>query len=184
MSKYVENNLGKGEEIVLKAKKSIFCVFPQIIWFALMIVAFVYVKGSENDVKSALATGGFSVGSYSWVLLVIGALPLIVRLIVLWGMNLVVTNKRCLGKIGVLKIQALDYHIDKVDNVSLKAGIFGNLFHYHTVIVKGGGDDAVIKFIGISNANAFKNAVNEAVEKHAEEARRQQAEEIARAMGK
>ena len=121
---------------------------------------------------------------YLWILIVIGLLPLVIKAIILWGMNLAVTNKRVVGKVGVLKIQALDYHIDKVDNVSLKAGALANLFHYHTVIVKGGGDKAEIKFVGISNANEFKNAVNEAIEKHAAEARKQQAEEIAKAMSK
>lgn len=185
MSKYAENNLGRGEEIVLKAKKSIFCAFPQILFLILMIVAYVFVNSSIKDAEGKFGANPISgIGAYSWVLLILGALPLIVRLIVLWGMNLVVTNKRVIGKIGVLKIQALDYHIEKVDNVSLKAGVFGNLFHYHTLVVQGGGDNAQIKFIGISNANAFKNAVNEAIEKHEAEARKQQAEEIAKAMGK
>ncbi len=195
MSRYVENNLGRGEEIVLKAKKSFWCVVPQIVWFVLMVVLFFVLKNvlseprePENLEELALVMAGETLVSpivdYLWILIIVGLIPLIIRLIVLWGMNLAVTNKRVIGKIGVLKIQALDYHIEKVDNVSLKAGFLGNLFHYHTVVVKGGGDNAEIKFIGISNANQFKNAINEAIEKHADEARKQQAAEIAKAMGR
>lgn len=195
MSRYVENNLGKGEQIVLKAKKSIWCLMPQIVWFVLMLVLFFVLQNSlgkprqpetlEEAYRVAMGETLVSpIAEYLWILIVVGIIPVIIRAIVLWGMNLAVTNKRVIGKIGVLKISALDYHIDKVDNVSLKAGILGNLFHYHTIVVKGGGDNAEIKFIGVSNANQFKNAVNEAVEKHAEEARKQQAAEIAKAMGK
>ncbi len=185
MSSYVENNLGKDERVILKAKKSIFCIIPQAIFFVLVIIGYVVLSSELSKAEQAIGiaqSGGLS--SYLWIVLILGALPLIIKLIVLWGMNLAVTNKRVIGKVGVLKIQALDYHIDKVDNVSLKAGLWGNVFRYQTVVVKGGGDSAIIKFKGIANANQFKNAVNAAIEKHAEEARKQQAAEIAKAMGK
>ena len=192
MSQYVENNLGKGEEIVLKAKKSLWCLLPQVIASVVIIVAFFLLKSlleldEMEQVKYFFETGKKYVNPLSslvWVPFVLAIIIIGVKLLTLWGMNLAVTNKRVIGKIGVLKVQTLDYHIDKVDNVSFNGGLWGNLFRYYTVVVQGGGNNAKIKFIGIANANEFKNAVNEAIEKHAEEARKQQAEEIARAMGK
>lgn len=192
MSQYVENNLGKGEQIVLKAKKSFWCLLPEIISCIIIIGLFIALQNllelsDEEKMKYAFTHGELYVNPLEgkiWIPILVCVIIIGVQLIKLWGMNLAVTNKRVVGKIGVLKIQTLDYHIDKVDNVSFKAGLWGNIFHYYTVVVQGGGDNAKIKFIGISNANEFKNAVNEAVEKHAEEARKQQAEEIARAMGR
>ncbi len=192
MSKYVENNLGRDEEVILKAKKSFWCLIPQIISCIIILAIFFVANNALNlsqqdQVKYLIQTGKKYVNPLEgkvWIPIILCVIIIGLKLIKLWGMNLAVTNKRVIGKIGVLKIQTLDYHIDKVDNVSFKAGLWGNIFHYYTVVVQGGGDNAQIKFIGISNANQFKNAVNEAVEKHAEEARKQQAEEIARAMGR
>lgn len=192
MSQYVENNLGKGEQIVLKAKKSFWCLIPEIVSCIVIIVLFVLLKNvleldDQGKFEYAMTTGKLYVNPLAgkiWIPIFLCVIIIGIKLIKLWGMNLAVTNKRVVGKIGVLKIQTLDYHIEKVDNVSFKAGLWGNLFHYYTVVVQGGGDNAKIKFIGISNANQFKNAVNEAIEEHAEEARKQQAAEIARAMGK
>lgn len=183
---YAERNLNKNETIVLQAKKSFWAVVPVLLWCIVLLVAVIVVQvklgelvgnGSESEVANTIGLVLWGV----WALL--GLIPVIIKIIRLACTCLCITNKRVIGKVGVLKLSTLDYPIDKVDNVSLKAGIVGNIFHYHTVtVLGGGGGDAKIKFTGISNATKFKNSVTEAVEKHAEEARRAQAEEIARAM--
>lgn len=101
------------------------------------------------------------------------------------NMCLVVTDKRVLGKAGVLSMATLDYPIGKVDNISLNAGIFGNFFKYYSISIQTAGTDAKnkgLKFGGIKNAVEFKNLVVAAIEQHAENARKAQAEEIAKAM--
>ena len=73
--------------------------------------------------------------------------------------------------------------IDKIDNVSYNASFFGNIFKYATVQI--GSVSGEKKQIGaIGNARDFKNSVTDAIEKHAEEARKAQAAEIAAAMGR
>lgn len=190
MSNYAERNLNRDEKIVFEAKKNILALMPSIIWCVLalvgVIVGTVYLNANELAANIEIAS---DIAMYLtialWgVWLLIGVLPFLIKLIKLMTMCLCITNKRVIGKIGVLKIETLDYPIEKVDNVSMKAGMFGNLFHYHQVtVLGGGGGDAKINFVGISNASQFKNAVTAAVEQHAEEARKAQAEEIARAMG-
>lgn len=178
--RYIENNLNKNEHVVLEAKISWLTLVPSFIWLVLMfVVAFVLlgkIKVEDKDAKEIMAL--VKIG-----LLVIGFIPLLLRIIRNKSTNLAVTNKRVIGKTGVLKISTIDFHIDKVDNVSYRAGFFGNLFHYYTVEVKGGGDAKKSPFIpGISNAADFKNAVNEAVEVHAFEGRKEQAKLIGEAM--
>lgn len=181
---YAEKNLNRNEQIVFEAKKSFWAVVPSLIWcivlLAGVIVGTIFLGKTDVDVDTVIN----SITIVLWVLWALcGVLPIIVKIINLACCCLCITNKRVIGKIGVLRIHTLDYPIDKVDNVSLKAGAFGNMFHYHTVtVLGGGGGDAEIKFIGISNATQFKNSITEAVERHAEEARKAQAEEIARAM--
>lgn len=188
MSKYVERNLNNGEEIILKAKKSIWVLVPSIlIILACLIIAIVLqsIVLKEFNFPPQLSL-------FVWLILMIPSIGyFIIKFLKWYSMVLCVTNKRVIGKIGVLSIHALDFMITKVDNVSIQAGVFGNIFKYHTVIVRGGGDVEVVTrrknksknaFFGISNAREFKNLVNQAVEQHAADARKAQAEEIARAM--
>ncbi len=285
MSMYIENNLGKDEQIVLKAHKSILYLVAPIFWFVVVLVAAIalqvlvapyaspeglYVQSqtsmdmeyldrtwsalSEEEKQEALSDGDVislvelmlgghresvtweeyrkacrknfegehrmeweankdelmaelseeggmrmlvaNVGNYVslfiWGLfLLIGVIPFLQRLLRWLSIDLALTNKRVVGKLGILRINALDFHIDKIDHVQIKASIFGNLFHYYSlriVSVGGAGFDNRRNrankdtFVGISNAQDFKDSVTRAIELHAEEARKAQAEEIARAM--
>lgn len=144
--------------------------------------------------QSLLVNGGTYVNIVLWVLVIlIGVVPFVRRLLLWLSINLALTNKRIVGKVGILRVNSLDFHLDKIDHVQIKASIFGNLFHYYTLrVVSVGGagfDNGRTKtdkdtFVGISNAQEFKDMATRAIEVHAEEARRAQAEEIARAMGK
>ncbi len=144
--------------------------------------------------QQLLVNSGTYVNIVLWVLVIlIGVVPFVRRLLLWLSINLALTNKRIVGKVGILRVNSLDFHLDKIDHVQIKASIFGNLFHYYTLrVVSVGGagfDNGRTKtdkdtFVGISNAQEFKDMATRAIEVHAEEARRAQAEEIARAMGK
>lgn len=180
MSKYAENNLRKDEVIVCKAKKNFLAAFPQILLFVICvaggIVAWVMLPPVED---------GRSVGWIPFlVLLAFGTLVLLVKIIRIITLELAVTNKRVIGKVGIIAVKSLDYPIEKVDNISIKNSFWGAIFHFTTVVVLGGGSEARIEFKGISNANEFKNTVTDAIEQHAKDARKHQAEEIAAAMGR
>ncbi len=144
--------------------------------------------------QQLLVNGGTYVNIVLWVLFIlIGILPFVRRLLLWLSINLALTNKRIVGKVGILRVNSLDFHLDKIDHVQIKASLFGNLFHYYTLrVVSVGGagfDNGRTRtdkdtFVGISNAQEFKDMATRAIELHAEEARKAQAEEIARAMGK
>ena len=130
---------------------------------------------------------------YSWIpISLLGSISLIKRLINFFTMSLAITNKRVVGKIGLLRIYALDIHIDKIDHVEISASFLGRLLRYYTLrvfSVGGTGMDSKRitrddngKFVGITNATEFKNVVNRAIELHADEARKAQAAENAAAM--
>ncbi|MDE7296553.1 MAG: PH domain-containing protein [Clostridia bacterium] len=189
MSNYVEKNLTQGEIIVLKAKKSFLALIPHFLWLIITLVGVIWLTKflSGTVSETAGAEGATSkVALILWgVWVLIGILPLLIGILQLVCMNLCITNKRVIGKVGVLRVNTLDYPIQKVDNVQMSAGFWGRIFRYSWISVRGGGSDPKemkLKFKGISNAAQFKNTVTAAVEQHAQEARKAQAEEIARAM--
>lgn len=178
---YVERNLGKDEKIVLDAKISWLTLLPKALWAILVIVGMI-VLNTEVFAELENPNTDTAVLIVNLALVFLAAFPLLKQMLINYTTKLAVTNKRVVGKVGILRITTIDFHIDKVDNISFNAGFWGNLLKYYTITLTGtSGDKTEIK--AIANAQKFKNAVTEAVEKHAEEARKAQAAEIAAAMG-
>lgn len=198
MSNYIERNLNNKETIVISAKKNWLYLLPSILLMVVFLVVAIVVQvkvsdllGQIDDIEGIKLYPSIVI----WVLfLLIGVLPFVSRLLKFLSINLALTNKRLIGKVGVLKLKTVDVPIDKLDRVGVEAGFWGNLLHYYSLTVLsvggGGADFAPSKkgkgngFVGISNAQEFKNAVTAAIEQHADEARKKQAEEIAKAMGR
>ena len=177
---YIESNLRKEEQVVVRAKISWWTlVAPALLAIVAWVGAFI-LMGKTAEIK------GEAKQALTYILLILAfffTIPLIKRALINATTHLAVTNKRVIGKVGVLKIDTIDYPVDKIDNVSYNAGFFGNVFKYATVQI--GSVSGEKKQIGaIGNAQEFKNSVTDAIEKHAEEARKAQAAEIAAAMGR
>ena len=201
MSNYIKENLGSNEKVIMEAKVNKLCIIPNIIGISIYVILFFWLNSSFLKLNDYMVSIGDEAAP-DFVFLMVRCfllailLPLVISNIVtiLSRLNatLAVTNKRVLGKRGLLSIKAIDYPIDKIDNVSLSTGFFGRIFKYYNLSVKTAGDgmpnavNAVggIMFSGIENAVEFKNHITIAIEEHAEEARKLQAKEIAKAMEK
>lgn len=187
MANYVDNNLRKDEHVVVRAKISWLTLVMPVIWFVLVWVVYVMLVNKLGGVdKSGSANGEQMKSEAKTILLVVALLfsfiPLIKQLLINVTTHLAITNKRIVGKVGVLKVDAIDFPINKIDNVSYQGSFFGNIFKYYTVKVQStSAKPREIK--AIANAAEFKNAVTDAIDTYAEEARKAQAAEIAAAMG-
>lgn len=118
------------------------------------------------------------------VIMVLGGLSLLFKILDSLFTDIVITNKRIIGKRGVLRVRSIDIHIDKVDTVNISAPLLGRIFKYYSLSIKGSGTGEPIAFFGVKNANEFKNAINSEIEHHAEVARNAQAAQIASAMNR
>ena len=200
MGNYVAQNLGPNEKVVYRARINKLAIIPNIIGIVFGIALFFILDSSVKTLNDYMVSLGEEAMPEE-ASIIITVMFLFISLVIIIAntaallsiinMELVITNKRVLGKVGVLSIKALDYPIEKIDNVSLNAGLFGRIFNYYNLSVKTAGTSAVnpktgaaggINFIGVENAIEFKNHDTIAIEQHAAEARKQQAEEIARAM--
>ena len=151
MGKYVENNLGKNENIVKKAELNWISLIPT--WL-----------------------GGIL---FCWLLL-IPFFNAIITTVKFFHIELAVTNKRIIGKAGVVNTSALDAPLNKVQNVSVKENLWGKILNYGTVRI----DTAAGKyeFYMVKNANAFKGMVMAQIDQYEEDRIKQQAAEMANAM--
>lgn len=72
--------------------------------------------------------------------------------------ELSLSNKRLVGKIGIIKTISLDNPLNKINSISISNGLFGKLFGYGDICVNTGGYTMV--FHGIRNPQEFSNLIN------------------------
>lgn len=76
----------------------------------------------------------------------------------------VVTDKRVLIKVGILKTKSLETMLNKVEGIHVEQGIIGKLVDSGSIIIKGTGGTNN-PFSNIDKPFEFRNAVNEQISK-------------------
>lgn len=151
MGKYVENQIGKNESIVKKA-----------------------------DLNGLFILGAWIKGILFCWLFLIPTIKAIISTIKFNNIELAVTNKRIIGKVGVANTSAMDSPLNKIQNVSLTQPFLGKIFNYSTVeIVTAAGK---YQFPAIKDGQGFKNIVMAQIDQYEEDRVKQQASEMAKSM--
>lgn len=148
---YVENHLNRGEQVVKKADRN-----------GLFLLA-AWIKGIL----------------LCWLLL-IPTIKAIIATVRFKHVELAITNKRIVGKVGVANTNSLDSPLDKIQNVSVSQKFFGKIFNYGTVeIMTAAGK---YEFGAVKNAEAFKGMIMSQIDQFSEDKMKQQAEMMAKSM--
>lgn len=135
---YIVNSLSKGEEVVYQAKVHWGVYIPSIFFGVLALVTF----GASLIIAIPLAVG-------AWLYSV--------------NTEMAVTNKKVVGKWGLIQRITIEQRLTKVDSIVVNQGLFGRMFGYGSVNVRGSGSsDTPIKYIG--NPIEFKRQVEHAIE--------------------
>ncbi len=151
MGKYVESNLGREEVVVKTADRNSLALLG------------IWIKGIL----------------FFWLLL-IPTIKAIIATIQFLNIELAITNKRIVGKVGVLNTKTLDAPLNKIQNVGTSQTFFGKIFNYGIINI----DTAAGKFTFdyVKNADAFKGQILEQIDIFEEERIQQQADKMAKAM--
>ena len=148
-----------------------------------------YVDGilekNETIVSSAKITKLFLIGVwlkgiFLFFLLFIPTVKAIIETIRLNKTELCLTNKRIIGKKGIIARDCVDSKLDKIQTIRIEESFLGRIFNYGTVIITTAGTArAEYYFVGVVRANEFKKLVNEQIEEYEEEKSRKQASTFA-----
>lgn len=144
--KYVSNNLQKDETIKTNAEISKLSAIPWLFFFAIFVFWGVIMLIALNSVL------------YLIIFSICGIVPFFVALLDIKNQELVVTNKRVLGKRGILGVKTIDILLDKIESVTVNAGFIGRIIGYYTIRISGSGTTK-LAFIGIKNAEEIKNMI-------------------------
>ena len=158
---YTEQNLGKNEEIIQKAKISRAVLIPTVIGCIILMVLAVSLDA---------VTAG----------IVISAISIIWRLVPMLCTELSLTNKKLLGETGIIITKVVDSPLNKINNISVEQGIFGKIFGYGQIVITTSSGGYNFRCIG--HPDTFRSAVMNQIDAFDEERIRKQAEQMANAM--
>ncbi|MBR1736493.1 MAG: PH domain-containing protein [Firmicutes bacterium] len=158
MSK-LSDNLQKNEEVIAEAKTHWSILIGPVIAAFLVLAIF---------------------SDYPVVWLIIDAIILIPPVIKLLTTELSLSNKRLVGKVGLVNTRQMDSPLDKVTSVTVESGLLGKILGYAKISVNTA--STVYNYMGIKDADFFRQQVMESIEKANEEKQAEQARKIAMAM--
>lgn len=150
---FFEKNKLNGEEMISKANISILSISDSFIYFFVSLIIFIFVRSNdklEGNIVIPLTL-------LSIILLIFGIVHLIDILITIKTTQLVVTNKRLIGKVGFLNTKTLESPINKITSISVESSIVGKILNYHNVKINVFGE--VYNFKYVKNANELKKSI-------------------------
>ena len=134
---YIKNNLANEEMIVYQAK---------IHWAAYIYPIFLLFIGYDFFKTTPIIT------VITWAIGVLSILDLL-------NTELAITNKRAIGKTGIIRRESIELRHAALESLKIKQGILGRIFGYGIVTVVGTGGTKV-PFKGIDAPLEFRRQVN------------------------
>lgn len=135
MASYVDSNLSKGEEVLVRAHVSWLSFLTTIIvsLFFLLIAFGGFMASAAAKEREAHPN------SVGWVFLFLGLFMLLNVVVKVATTELALTNKRIIAKFGFIRRSTVELRLEKVESISINQGLLGRLLGYGTVVVKGTG---------------------------------------------
>ncbi len=119
---YVEDSLVPGEEVIYRAKLSIYALITPLI---LLVILFY------------LAT---RIDALVVVIVVIFGLYFLFRIFLIYQTTeFALTNRRIIAKKGILRRHSIEIMLNKVESITVNQPLDGRIFGFGTVIVTGSG---------------------------------------------
>ena len=142
-SRDMQERLVQGEVIVEAAE-----IHPAVYWkaVAVFVLSVLVALMIAKELGLVLALAGLGMAVHAVLLQKI--------------LMMVVTNKRVLVRYGILQVDVVDIHFDKIESIELERMLPGYLFGYANVVIMGTGNRyIVVPFV--ANALAIRRAYNE-----------------------
>ncbi len=139
-----EDRLLEGEEVLVRAE----IARPEIYWksFVVFIIAMLFWV--------------FVAPQLGVILLVTSLLMFMRSYLQKSILLLALTNKRVLVRYGLLQIDVVDVHFDKIESIELERMLPGYLLGYATVVLMGTGN-RYIRIPYVANGEALRKVYNE-----------------------
>ena len=147
--KYIDQVLQPGEKVIFSSTLTWAVYIPSILlWLAALLLA---IAGGVLQHREAWLWSALAVA----LLAAISTLKAWFRR---WTTEIDVTDRRVVYKRGLIRRHTVEMNMDKVESVDVDQSLFGRLFDYGDVVIRGTGA-GIEPLRGIDSPLAFRNAV-------------------------
>lgn len=150
---YIDKHLMEDEVVVGRANRTNWMYFNEIMFLFVILLYFLYIwliLRIENIFKASLAVLPF---------LIIWFVLFVIEVIKDLSVELVVTNKRIVGRTGFIRVKTIDVPLDNVDNIQITCSVLGRMLKYGTISIESKSD--AYEFINLRKPFALKEKINE-----------------------
>jgi len=153
MASYVSEVLQPNETVRYEGSLHWIIYLPGIVLLAFGIAGLLGVLTLAHD-----AHGYRIYSTIVYVALGIGALHLFSAWLKQWTTEIAVTDRRVIYKTGLVSRRTVEMNMDKVESVDVTQDIFGRIFNYGTVLIRGTGA-SLEPLSTIATPLALRNAI-------------------------
>jgi uncharacterized membrane protein YdbT with pleckstrin-like domain len=149
-TRYVDHNLHGDEKVCYRGHVSWAVLLRGLI---LLSGGFVLAQVAERHSVLSFIAG---------VLMLWGLLALVRGILFKMFSEYAVTDRRVIGKYGIIRPESVDVLLTSVSGVSTSFTVIGRIFGYGSVLINGNGTQSLLA--GMSRPKAFEDAVHERLE--------------------
>jgi uncharacterized membrane protein YdbT with pleckstrin-like domain len=153
MTSYVAEVLQPNETVRYDGSLHWIIYLPGIVLLAFGIAGLLGVLTMAHD-----AHGYRIYSTIVYVALGVGALHLFSAWLKQWTTEIAVTDRRVIYKTGLISRRTVEMNMDKVESVDVTQDIFGRIFNYGTVLIRGTGA-SLEPLSTIASPLALRNAI-------------------------
>lgn len=160
---YVEKHLMEGEKVAHETRLHWVVLVAPLLLCALfatpgvaLLVAAADRRGDPGAGPQSMMIGGIALLAIALVILIRGILTRN-------AVQMAVTNKRVIAKVGVVTRRTVDLLLSRVESVGVEEGVMGRMLGYGTVILRGTGGTPEI-FNKIAHPLEFRTQVQQQID--------------------
>lgn len=121
-----------------------------------------YIDGALVPNEKVVMEGDYALmDNWFWIVASFGLLLIPIYLIQKTN-EIAVTNNRIIGKSGIISRKTIDFSLKNIEMVDVKQSIFGRIFGFGNIIIKGNGGSN-ITIPALKSPENFKQSINSAI---------------------
>lgn len=160
MADYVEKHLTEGENIVLRAKITLRAAIHYFILCGIVVAGGAYFLISNLLSQNRFVKKDSDI-VFDIILMLIGIVCGLYYALRIKLTVLAVTDKKVIGKTGILRIKSMDAPLDKVNNVGVERNIWGIILKFGKIVVLT--SSVKYDFPGVENYDEMRQAIMERI---------------------
>ena len=143
MASYIDQSLGAGERIILRARfhwlYTLYAWGMLLLPLMLLLGLYVYAGDQTRDAASPFSWALFLLAVWA----VLGLITLVQMLLRQWTTEIGITSHRFVEKYGLFSMRTNEIALPNIEGVRVHQSLLGRLFGYGTVKIEGTGVDSV-----------------------------------------